>query len=317
MAYSNERKRESGKSRSTPALTGAPQEVKAGCSDHQDYSTHEQGAANPVTKPDICCPSLVRRVAASQRNRPETQEDLWLIKRKYRARRVYVQLRTGMEVAMCKGLTVSNFALSSSDAAMVQELEFGKAFNTINRKMHREYPEMGYVWIEHVKEETGRFDRHVIVWAKGRLDLAGLGQTWEKHFESWLPLKRQYREVIEDAGKAAAYFSRYCTKEGFQRARFSYNWVFPGWFDYSRYVVDHTGEYPSTERLAALSEMSPRERLADTEFRWSNQKRQERLMQRLNKKMFGESEQEAEWKAAYLRNRRNTAGRLKLEGWCE
>jgi len=184
-----------------------------------------------------------------------------VLDKEQRIRRFYVKCRDGILVAQALGYSVRWFTLTESDYAIGMELDWGVAVNKFNGKMRYDYGrDVGFCWVEHLQGTKQRFNWHYVDWGTTKLDARVLGEYWLKVYGSLI----SGMKLVDNAHECAHYLASYVAGEGFQRARFSYNWVFPRWFDYSRWVKREFGRYPDVYELAQLSVMSPAERVSNS-----------------------------------------------------
>ncbi|MFC1969241.1 hypothetical protein ACFLVF_01965 [Chloroflexota bacterium] len=221
-----------------------------------------------------------------------------------KARRFYVRCRDGILVAGELGYRVRWFCLSESDYALGEGLDFPYAVHLFERKLRRDYgKDIGFLWVEHLQGTKQRSNRHFVQWGERKLDLGELDEYWQKVYGSFL-LRGRYKVEIKSAEETARYLSKYVAGEGFVKARFSYNWVFPGWFDFSRWVKRQYEVYPSITELAELSRMSQAERSSNSRYLEWILSSQERRKQLLADKVLGMSENEKVWMRGYNRKHR-------------
>lgn len=233
-----------------------------------------------------------------------------VLEREHKAKVFYVRLVEGILVAQELGYPVRWFTLTESDYALGMGLDFGGAINKLNGKLRHDYGVLGYAWVEHLQGDKERRNRHLIEWGKAKLNPQELDDYWLKIYGS----KVTGLAAVKHAKKAAHYLSQYVAGEGFQRARFSNNWIFSGSFEFSRWVKRSLGYYPDIETLAKLSVMSPVERLVVPEWRGYAVSKQGAVKQKLADDVLGVPEREAEWLRAYKRRKHSVgAGKIKLE----
>jgi hypothetical protein len=216
-----------------------------------------------------------------------------------------------MLVAQARGFTVRTFALTESDYAIGMDIDFGKAVDKFNKKLKYDYGlgnglEMGYSWVEHEVEGTIRLNRHVTQWGTKPLDMNELNDHWHKLYGSLVTWRKKKHGgmVVDKAENHARYLARYVAGDGFKRAHFSHNWVFPGWFDYNKHVKDTINRYPSIYELAALADMTTHERLQQPLYLSWSLKRQESYQRKLSDKTLGMSDLEREWLIDYNKRHR-------------
>jgi len=148
-------------------------------------------------------------------------------------------------------------------------LDYGHAVHLFENKLRRDYGrDSGFCWVEHKVAGSPRLNRHFVQWGSARLKLDDLNDFWLKVYGSLVTWRKKRRGgmVVGSAEKEARYLARYIAGEGFVKARFSYNWLFPKWFSLSKLVHRDYGEYLSVPDLASLAGMSPNRRLSD--FDW-------------------------------------------------
>jgi len=199
--------------------------------------------------------------------------------------------------------------LTESDYAIGEELVFPVAVHNLERMLRRAYGRsIGFLWVEHLQGDKQRYNRHFLEWGKAKLNPRELDDYWHKVYGS----KVTGLAMVKDAEKAAHYLARYVAGEGFVKARFSYNWLFPDCFDYCRWVKRQQGEYPDIETMAKLSVMSPVERLGVASWRAYAVSKQGAVKQKLADLVLGVSEQEQEWLAAYKRKPRGRESKIPM-----
>lgn len=229
--------------------------------------------------------------------------------RQKKARRYYVRCRDGILVAQRLGYSVRWFSLTESDYAIGMDLDFPECVHNLERKLRRDYGgSIGFQWVEHLQGDKQRYNRHFIEWGKAKLNPLDIDDYWHKVYGS----KVTGLAMVKNAEKVAHYLARYVAGEGFVKARFSYNWIFPDAFDYCRWVKRQQGEYPSIDTLAELSVMSPVERLGVGSWRAYAVSKQGAVMQKLADKVLGVSELEQEWLAEYKRKPRSKVRKLPM-----
>jgi hypothetical protein len=248
----------------------------------------------------------------------ESRSNVGVVRHERKARVFYVKCRDGILVAHGRGLVVRWFTLTESDYAIGMGFDYGVAVDAFNHKLRRDYGrDVWFMWVEHLQGDKQRRNRHYLECGTEKLDLDSLNEFWLKVYGSYVSFPKDRRTgkstmVIGNASECASYLAEYVAGEGFQRARFSYNWVFPGWFDYSRWVKRSHGRYPDVIELVKLSGISPAERSCVPEFREWLLSRQGVVKQRLADKVLGKSRQELEWLAAYYKRHGRKMRKLKL-----
>lgn len=189
-----------------------------------------------------------------------------LLAREQKAKRFYVKCLNGILVALERDYRVRIFTLTESDYALGMGLDFGKCVQGFEHKLRHDYGrDVGFVWVEHLQGDKQRLNRHFIEWGRQKLDAVELDNYWRMKYGSFLSRMTEVKSG-GDAEKVARYLARYVAGEGFVKARFSYNWVFPRWFDFGKWVKREFGYYPSVSELAELSGMSPTERVGESIF---------------------------------------------------
>lgn len=220
------------------------------------------------------------------------------------ARRFYVQCRDGIWVAQERGLTVRTFVLTESDYAIGMELDWQAALRKFYKKMRYDYgQDVGMCWVEHLQGEKVRRNRHIVEFGAEKLDLEDLNDFWLRVYGSLVTWRKKRRGgmVVGSAEKCARYLAEYFTGEGFVRAHFSHNWVFPGWFDYGKWCRKVDGAYPGTGEMAKLASLGAADRLSVPRYRAWYESCQDKLKVRLAEKLLGPDECEAAWAADYKR----------------
>lgn len=89
------------------------------------------------------------------------------------------------------------------------------------------------------------------------------------------------------SSSSARYICRYVSGEGFQRAYFSQNWVFEGWWKYSKFRRRQSGAYPTVSELTELAKIDVYGRLKVAEFREFFRSGQDGRMRRVAARIFG------------------------------
>ena len=115
-----------------------------------------------------------------------------------------------------------------------------------------------------------------------------MSRYWEGVYRSYLPVRRNVRYLITSSTGSARYICRYVSGEGFQRAYFSQNWVFEGWWKYSKFQRKQGGAYPTVLELAELAGLGVYGRLKVPEFCEFFRSGQDARMKRVAARMFGE-----------------------------
>ena len=228
------------------------------------------------------------------------------LKSRFRARRFFVKCRDGMLVAHARGMHVRTFVLTESDYALGMGLSFGSAVKKFKEKFRYDYgADTGLVWVEHLQGAKERLNWHVVAWGAEKLNLDDLNDFWHKVYGSLVTWrkKRDGGMLVLDAASEAKYLAKYVGGEGFVRARFSYNWVFPGWFDYCKWANSTFGEFPSIQELASLASEDAAGRLGNCRFRDWYITQQDSLKAIWADKIMGPSPDEARWLAEYRRRR--------------
>lgn len=208
-----------------------------------------------------------------------------------RSRIVYMKVKLGIEIGWELGLQARQFVLSESNEAIEDGLVFGKAFHGFV-KVLRYYngQDTRYCWVEHLQGDKKRRNRHIIVIGDSKLNLAFLSRYWEGAYRSYLPVRRNARYLITSSSNSAKYICRYVSGEGFQRAYFSQNWVFQGWWDYSKFRRKQGGAYPTVSELAQLAALDVLGRIKLPLYIEYIRSRQQHSMVRLRAKLFNEVE---------------------------
>ena len=272
----------------------------------QALGSAEQSGADPgavLLKTAVNPPCTCLRVSETGRDNADVLE------REKKARRFYVRCRDGILVAQRLGYSVRWFSLTESDYAIGEGLVFPVAVHNLERMMRRAYGRsIGFLWVEHLQGDKQRYNRHFIEWGKAKLSPLELDDYWHEQYGS----KVTGLAMVRSAEKTAHYLARYVAGEGYVKARFSYNWIFPDCFDYCRWVKRQQGEYPDIETLAKLSVMSPVERLSVVSWRAYAVSKQRAVMDELADKVLGVSELEEMWLADYKRKPRGRVSKIPM-----
>lgn len=232
-----------------------------------------------------------------------------ICEQEHKAKVFYVRCREGILVARELGYPVRWLTLTESDYALGMGLDFGEAFNKLNGKLRHDYGKLGYCWVEHLQGDKERRNRHLIEWGQRKLSPQVLDDYWHRIYGS----KVTGLAVVDNAEKVANYLASYVAGEGFQRGRFSNNWIFPGSFEFSRWVKRNLGYYPEIKMLSKLSVMSLVERLSVPEYRDYAVSKQGAVKQVLADKVLGVSELEAMWLRAYKRKPKGKVRKIPME----
>ena len=228
--------------------------------------------------------------------------DLYLksFKRKIKASKVYEQVRTGLLVAQAQNLELYWGTLTESDYAIGmydigEGVAWGTAMHNLSSKLRTDYGrECRYCWIDHIELIKGftdfyRHNRHFIYAGEYPLDTINLDDYWrnEKRYGSFF----SKLEPIRNAEGTASYLvSKYVAHEGFQRACFSQNWVFPQWFEFNKWFHAKTGNWMPISKLSNLSTMTQDERYLEPHyFQWFLTQ-QDKIKQRIANSYKTESE---------------------------
>lgn len=226
-----------------------------------------------------------------------------------RGRLFFVKCQVGIAVAQARGYMVRTFALTESDYAICEGLKWSKAVDKLRKKMKYDYGEdIGIAWVEHMVTGKLRRNRHIVQWGKAKLDLDDLNDYWLKSYGSLVTWRKKSQGgmVVHSAAECARYLSRYLVGEGYVNHRFGYNWVFSGWFDFSRWSRRVYGEYPSVSELAELAGLSAIGRLAVSKYRAWYDTLQGTLQRKWADRIIGQSANEVRWLAEYRkRHHRN------------
>ena len=229
---------------------------------------------------------------------------LQTFKRRKLANKIYVKIINGLLLGKQRGWEVWWGALTESEYAIgiqqtVGGLEWGGAMHKLSSKMRTDYGrDAMYCWIDHTELVKGfndfyRHNRHFIYVGENPLDAINLDDYWRdtKHYGSFFS---KLEPIKNPAGTASYLVSKYVVHEGFQRACFSQNWVFPHWFEFSKWHQRQCGNYPSLELLSRLSAMSEVKRYLEPEyFQWFLSK-QTSLKDKLANKIIGYTDYESE-----------------------
>lgn len=208
-----------------------------------------------------------------------------------RKRVVYAKLITGLEVASLTGNKARMTVLSESDEAVVRsdagELSFGRAFHNFQRRLKYRYGSaVQTAVIHHLQGDRVRHNYHLIEIGQEKLDFKELDSWWNELYASMFNFGTRGRHsLILNPVKAANYLCRYLAGEGFQKATFSHNWVFTGYWPYCRWHYGKYGSHPTNRELAEIVTASCKcERFLEFEH-----SRQQARMLELRHKMFNDS----------------------------
>jgi hypothetical protein len=180
-----------------------------------------------------------------------------------RRNRFYVRCTVGMEVAMLNGHVMRAFTLTESDYALGMGISYREAVNKFFTWLKYYFVELAYYWVEHEQGDKQRRNRHVLCYGTEKLSAVALDNEWHRVYGS----KVTGLEKIWSPRGFGFYLSEYLGGEDrFVRAIMSRKWVFPGWWKFNLDYHGRYGEYPSVERLASLSEMSPEARAGALEW---------------------------------------------------
>ncbi len=182
-------------------------------------------------------------------------------KQKVKAARFFIKCIRGVQVALEKGYLVRWFTLTESNQAIEQGLDFGKSWNRTRIWLKRKFGEdMGLCVVEHRQGDKERRNWHVVQYGSTKLQVLLVRDYWQEVFLSTVT----GMELIKYPQQAVAYVAGYLNdSEKFVKARFSHNWVFPMWFEFSKWYFNMFCEYPSVEYLSKLSLMPIEKRASD------------------------------------------------------
>lgn len=169
----------------------------------------------------------------------------------FRQSRFFVRLTIGIRVAMSTGRPVRAFTLTESNQAIENHLDYGKAVNKFFLSLRREYGvKMAFAWVEHCQGDKKRKNRHILVYDTDRLSAEFLEAQWQKYYMS----KVTGLEMVWSPKGLAFYLAKYLNSDDkFIRARFSNNWIFPFWWQWSKIYQREHGHYPSVETITCVS----------------------------------------------------------------
>lgn len=183
------------------------------------------------------------------------------IKRSIKSRLAFIKIITGIEVNTKIYGAGRMFTLSESNEAVEAGLSFPGSVKRFRNLLSSKYSLGANFWLEHhpppgkpyrdfkgiSRLSQGHYNRHFVVFGTGNLNPYWLGETWERIHLS----KVSGLELIQDSKGAASYLSNYLKKSGeeFVKARFSHDWLFPQWFEFSQRFKRIYGYYPSVEYL--------------------------------------------------------------------
>ena len=169
----------------------------------------------------------------------------------FRQSRFFVRLQTGIQVANSIGQPARAFTLTESDEAIASSIDFGRALNKFHLAFRREYGgRVAVAWVEHRQGDKKRFNRHVITYNSGKLNPEFLETKWQRYYKS----KVTGLELIWSPKGFSFYLTKYLGNDDkFVRARFSNNWIFPNWWQWSKLYKREHGYYPSVETVTTVS----------------------------------------------------------------
>lgn len=181
--------------------------------------------------------------------------------RKVKAARFFVKCIKGVEVALLKGYLVRWFTLTESNEAIASGLDFSLCWGPTRKWLKRNFGvDMGLCVVEHRQGDKQRRNWHVVQFGNDKIDALALRGYWQDKFKSTVTGLELIRHPLQAVAYVAGYLNDY---EKFVKARFSHNWVFPMWFEFSKWYYNMFCEYPPVEYLMKLSLMSPSRRAID------------------------------------------------------
>jgi len=196
-----------------------------------------------------------------------------------RSRIFYIKAVTGVAVALARDQRLRWWTFTESDLGIMSEKDVWFEFRLARQMIRRHYGEEVQMiivehrqgkfhdWIGELRHgDCQRHNYHVIEAGKVKLDVMELEAYWQEHYSS----KVTGMEEIVNPEKAVSYLCGYVTDaEKFIKARFTHNWVFPGWWEYTKYwrkSLSVDGSYPETGDIVRMALMSGIERSSEPEF---------------------------------------------------
>jgi len=171
------------------------------------------------------------------------------VKLRHRKGKFYIKLALGLTVVFLLGQRAICFTLSESDYAQGMDLVFGRALRLFTQQVFRHYHKFPYCWVEHLQGDKLRLNRHFIGYGIQFLDAKYLDNLWHQFYGS----KLTGVEAVWSEKGFAFYLAKYLGKEEkFTRARFSQDWIFRGWWKFSKSYHKQYGFYPSAEMLVGI-----------------------------------------------------------------
>jgi len=174
-----------------------------------------------------------------------------------------VRAKTGLIVAAVNRQPAITFPATESDYSQGMALDMDKAHKHLMRAIRRKYGACSYAWVEHLQGKRERINRHLIVVGIPYLENKWLDDEWHTLYGA----KIGKVEPIRAAAGFAGYLTGYLGHEAkFVRARFSQNWIFRGWWQFSKEFHKRWGRYPTPLELAELSQLHGEELRGEAEL---------------------------------------------------
>ena len=231
--------------------------------------------------------------ALSSPNGCETTQNTHSISNRYKQYNAYYRIRDGMIIwraagwsLWCGSLTQSNWALENRDLS--------SDINDLERHLDYLYgsDNVRYAYVIHhsSKDTRGALNVHVILAVNGDFDPIEADDYWRKKHGSFF----SKLGLVFDLNGYARYLASYLTGKGdFQSARFSYDWLFPKYSDFTRWHNKRFGYYPETELLGKLTQLTRAERFQDSAYRdWWAETQQENYKRSLANRVIGTTDYE-------------------------
>jgi hypothetical protein len=164
-------------------------------------------------------------------------------------KRIFIRkVMTGVNCRLDEKLRI--FVLTESDEALAKGYNFTLKFKHLIAFLRKKFS-FEYCCVIHRQGDKKRINAHVLYYGS-YIDKNVIEDWWFKNYDS----HRSKMELVRNALYEAVYVAKYLKGEQFISARFSSQWVFPGWWEFCKWFKHEFLSYPTEDMIRQYHLMS-------------------------------------------------------------
>jgi len=173
--------------------------------------------------------------------------------RERKAARFFVKARVGIMVGLAKIKRFRWWTLTESNESIEAGMNFSHSWSMMRKWLARLDEQLEYCLVEHIQGDRKRRNWHVLTYGDSRLPVNDMREYWKSHYLSTITGLQEVKNPFRSASYLAGYLGK---DDKFVKARFSQNWVFPYYWEFSRFYKKEQGIYVPDNELVRMSLIS-------------------------------------------------------------